>query len=153
MVEWDGSGDTVNTTQASKLDSLLNYGVPKKNQSVRSVHKFVIYMDDPHIMMIRESEPDPPEGILEHHFIGANEVESVNDKVIDEAKAYPAVFVDRKRLLAILNAMDSDIVRIALNEDSPICVSGYCAKWERYIEGVIAPRWYDPSVKADYYEK
>ena len=143
----------MNTTQASKLDSLLNYGVPKKDQTVRSVHPFVIYMDSERVMMIRESEPDPAEGILEHHFIGPDEVESVRDNVVDKVKAYPATYVDRKRLLAILNAMDSDIVRIALEDESPICVSGCCAREERYIDGVIAPRCYDPSTKVNYYER
>lgn len=95
----------MNTTQCNKIDALLNFDIPKKDQQPRA------------------------------HLL--NE--------------YPFTFIDRKRLLAALNAMDSDVIKIRMVGESPLLITGVMDH-DVMVESVIAPRIYPDEAGVEYYE-
>lgn len=135
----------MNTTQCNKLDKLLNFGVPKKDQKPRAYLGNVEYVNKDHILMVRTSNEVEDAPI--YAFDDYEEVESLNNKVFDMVKDYPMCAYQRKELIAILEGMDSDVVTIRMECDAPILIEGRQGKDEIKVEGILAPRIYDGKVR------
>ncbi len=137
----------MNTTQCNKLDKLLNFGVPKKDQKPRAYLGNVEYINDARTLMVRTS--DGVEGAPIHVFAGYEEIDDLNTKVFDMAKGYNMSAYSRKELIAILEGMDSDVVTIKMDCDAPILIEGRQGDGEVKVEAILAPRIYDGEV--DFY--
>ena len=143
----------MNTTQCNKIDKILNYGVKGSDCQPRAHMMNVSYVDPTRIFMTRIYPVGTPDtvgvDIAKHQFIGKDEG-TFSENVFTWAEANNQnVFINRKILVALLNAMDSDIIRIRIGEDSPLMVTGQMDK-DVWVEGIIAPRVYDEGVS--YYE-
>ena len=112
----------MNTTQCNKLDRLLNFGIPKKDQKPRAYLGNVEYINMDRTLMVRTS--DGVEDAPIHAFMAYEETDSLNGKVFDNAKFYVMSVYSRKELIAILEGMDSDVVTIRMDYDSPILFEG-----------------------------
>lgn len=134
----------MNTTQCNKLDKLLNFGVPKKDQTPRAHLGNVEFVNKDHILMVRTSNGVEDAPI--YAFTDGEETESLNTKVFDMAKNYPMCAYQRKELIAILEGMDSDVVTIRMECDAPILIEGCQGRGELKVEGILAPRIYDGKV-------
>ena len=134
----------MNTTQAAKVDKLLNHGIPTKERTPRAVLKNVTYIDPRHIMLVRIS--DGCEGAPEHVFDGVEEREDLNTTVFNTTQTYPWSAYNRKELISILEAMDSDTVVLHMMEEAPVFIEGRQGDGELKIEAVLAPRIYDGDV-------
>lgn len=138
----------MNTTQCNKLDKLLNFGVPKKEQRPRAYLGNVEFVNEARTLMIRTS--DGVEDAPIHAFEAYEEVESLNTKVFDMAKGYPMSAYTRKELIAILEGMDSDVVTIKMTDDAPILIEGRQGEGEIKVEAILAPMIYD-DWEVDFY--
>lgn len=137
-------GDLMNTSQTAKLDKLLNYGIKKNDQEPKAHLKNVEYIEPGHMLMVRTSN-----GVEEapiYAFDGIDEVEELNTKCFDMTRDYPIAAFNRKALIAILEAMDSDIVTVRMNADCPILIEGRMGKEEIKVEAICAPRIYDDCI-------
>ena len=145
----------MNTTQCNKIDALLNFDIPKKDQQPRAHLLNVTYVDSTHIMMSRiyplTTKDNAGIEILKHYFTAKEECDTIREGVFDTVNEYPFTFIDRKRLLAALNAMDSDIVKIRMAEESPLLITGVMDH-DVMVESVIAPRIYQDEAGVEYYE-
>ena len=142
----------MNTSQCSKVDALLNYGVPKKLQQPRAYLQNVCYIDPMHIMLAVVQPLDMNEHDhfpVKRTFSGDAESCHLQMGVLEHAEDYDSVIVDRKILLTILQAMDSDRVKLNCRGDCPLLITGEMNR-EMKVQGVIAPRLYEEEV--DYYE-
>ncbi len=134
----------MNTTQCNKLDKLLNFGVPKKDQKPRAYLGNVEFVNHDHILMVRTS--DGVEDAPIYSFTGYEETDALNTKVFDMVKDYPKSAYQRKELIAMLEGMDSDVVSIKMDWDSPILIEGRQGEGEVKVEAILAPRIYDGEV-------
>ena len=134
----------MNTTQCNKLDKLLNFGVPKKDQKPRAYLGNVEFVNQDHILMVRTS--DGIEDAPIHAFTGCEETDALNTKVFDMVKDYPKSAYQRKELIAMLEGMDSDVVSIKMDWDAPILIEGRQGEGEVKVEAILAPRIYDGKV-------
>lgn len=145
----------MNTTQCNKVDALLNFGIPKKDQQPRAHLLNVTYIDPAHIMMSRiypiTTKDDAGIEISKHCFSSKEEQEDLRDGVFDTVQEYPFTFIDRKRLLAALNAMDSDVIKIRMAGETPLLITGVMDH-DVMVESVIAPRIYQDEAGVEYYE-
>ena len=145
----------MNTTQCNKIDALLNFDIPKKDQQPRAHLLNVTYVDPAHIMMSRiyplTTKDNAGIEISKHYFTAKEECETIREGVFDTVNEYPFTFIDRKRLLAALNAMDSDIVKIRMAGESPLLITGVMDH-DVMVESVIAPRVYQDEAGVEYYE-
>ena len=146
----------MNTTQCNKIDALLNFDIPKKDQQPRAHLLKVTYVDPGHIMMSRiyplTTKDNAGIEISKHYFTAKEECETIRECVFDTANEYPFIFIDRKRLLAALNAMDSDIVKIRMAGKTPLLITGVMDH-DVMVESVIAPIVYQDEAGVDYYYK
>ena len=138
----------MNTTQCNKLDRLLNFGVPKKDQKPRAYLGNVEFINMDRTLMVRTS--DGVEDAPIHAFMDREETDTLNTKVFDNAKFYVMSAYSRKELIAILEGMDSDVVTIRMDYDSPILIEGRQGEGEVKVEAILAPRIYDDE-KVDFY--
>lgn len=134
----------MNTTQCNRLDKLLNFGVPKKDQKPRAYLGNIEYINMDRTLMVRTS--DGVEDAPIHAFIAHEETDTLNTKVFDMAKGYNMSAYSRKELIAILEGMDSDVVTIRMDYDSPILFEGRQGCGELKVEAILAPRIYDGEV-------
>ena len=145
----------MNTTQCNKIDALLNFDIPKKDQQPRAHLLNVTYVDPAHIMMSRiyplTTKDNAGIEISKHYFTAKEECETIRESVFDTVNEYPFTFIDRKRLLAALNAMDSDIIKIRMAGESPLLITGVMDH-DVMVESVIAPRIYQDEAGVEYYE-
>lgn len=145
----------MNITQCNKIDALLNFDIPKKDQQPRAHLLNVTYVDPAHIMMSRiyplTTKDNAGIEISKHYFTAKEECETIKECVFDTVNEYPFTFIDRKRLLAALNAMDSDIVKIRMAGESPLLITGVMDH-DVMVESVIAPRIYQDEAGVEYYE-
>ena len=128
----------MNTTQAAKVDKLLNHGIPKKDHEMRAHLGNVVYIEPRHVMMARTSLTDSPE-LEYHHFEGTEEREVKADPLRFVREHNKRTVISRKFLSNILQAMDSDYVVIYADEDCPVGIVGMMNR-EMLIEGIVAPR-------------
>ena len=128
----------MNTTQAAKVDKLLNHGIPKKDHGMRAHLGNVVYIEPRHVMMARTSLTDSPE-LEYHHFLGTEERKVKADPLRFVREHNKRTVVERKYLIEILQAMDSDCVIVYADEECPIGIVGMMNR-EMLIEGVVAPR-------------
>ena len=138
----------MNTSQCNKLDRLLNFGVPKKDQKPRAYLGNVLFINMDRTLMVRTS--DGVEDAPTHAFMAHEETDTLNTKVFDNAKFYVMSAYSRKELIAILEGMDSDVVTIRMDYDSPILIEGRQGEGEVKVEAILAPRIYDDE-KVDFY--
>ena len=145
----------MNTTQCNKIDALLNFDIPKKDQQPRAHLLNVTYVDPAHIMMSRiyplTTKDNAGIEISKHYFTAKEECETIRECVFDTVNEYPFTFIDRKRLLAALNAMDSDIIKIRMAGESPLLITGVMDH-DVMVESIIAPRIYQDEAGVEYYE-
>ena len=145
----------MNTTQCNKVDALLNFDIPKKDQQPRAHLLNVTYVDPAHIMMSRiyplTTKDNAGIEISKHYFTAKEECETIREGVFDTVNEYPFTFIDRKRLLAALNAMDSDIIKIRMAGETPLLITGVMDH-DVMVESVIAPRIYQDEAGVEYYE-
>lgn len=145
----------MNTTQCNKIDALLNFDIPKKDQQPRAHLLNVTYVDPAHIMMSRiypiTTKDNAGIEISKHYFTAKEECETIRESVFDTVNEYPFTFIDRKRLLAALNAMDSDVIKIRMAGESPLLITGVMDH-DVMVESVIAPRIYQDEAGVEYYE-
>ena len=145
----------MNTTQCNKIDALLNFDIPKKDQQPRGHLLNVTYVDPAHIMMSRiyplTTKDNAGIEISKHYFTAKEECETIRESVFDTVNEYPFTFIDRKRLLAALNAMDSDVIKIRMAGESPLLITGVMDH-DVMVESVIAPRIYQDEAGVEYYE-
>lgn len=145
----------MNTTQCNKIDALLNFDIPKKDQQPRAHLLNVTYVDPAHIMMSRiyplTTKDNAGIEISKHYFTAKEECETIREGVFDTVNEYPFTFIDRKRLLAALNAMDSDIVKIRMAGETPLLITGVMDH-DVMVESIIAPRIYQDEAGVEYYE-
>ena len=145
----------MNTTQCNKIDALLNFDIPKKDQQPRAHLLNVTYVDPAHIMMSRiyplTTKDNAGIEISKHYFTAKEECETIREGVFDTVNEYPFTFIDRKRLLAALNAMDSDIVKIRMAGETPLLITGVMDH-DVMVESVIAPRVYQDEAGVEYYD-
>ena len=135
----------MNTTQCNRLDRLLNFGVPKKDQKPRASLGNVEYINMDRTLRVRTS--DGVEDAPIHAFMADEETDTLNGKVFDNAKFYVMSAYSRKELIAILEGMDSDVVTIRMDYDSPILFEGLQGEGELKVEAILAPRIYDGEVE------
>lgn len=131
----------MNTTQCNKLDKLLNFGIPKKDQKPRAYLGNVEFINMDRTLMVRTS--DGVEDATIHAFMAHEEADQLNTKVFDNAKFYVMSAYSRKELITILEGMDSDVVTIKMDYDSPILIEGRQGEGEVKVEAILAPRIYD----------
>lgn len=130
----------MNTTQAAKVDKLLNHGIPKKDQEMRAHLGNVVYIEPRHVMMARTTDKsNPEEKLVYRSFDGPNERDVKGDPLRFVREHNKRTVVERKYLIEILQAMDSDCVIIYADEECPIGIVGMMNR-EMLIEGVVAPR-------------
>ena len=134
----------MNTSQLNRVNNLLNVGIPKKNQEMRAHLENVVYIEPRHIMMARTTDvSDPEEELVYQHFDGPEKKEFSGNPLRDPLRYVrehnKRTVVNRKFLLDILQAMDSDLVIVYADEECPIGIVGMMAR-ELMIEGVVAPR-------------
>ena len=141
----------MNTTQCNKIDALLNFDIPKKDQQPRAHLLNVTYLDPAHMMMSRIYPKDNAGIETKHCFTAKEECETIRERPFDTVNEYPFTFIDRKRLLAALNAMDSDIIKIRMAEETLLLITGVMDH-DVMVESVIAPRVYQDEAGVDYYE-
>ena len=145
----------MNTTQCNKIDALLNFDIPKKDQQPRAHLLNVTYIDPARIMMSRiyplTTKDNAGIEISKHYFTAKEECETIKEDVFDTVNEYPFTFIDRKRLLAALNAMDSDVIKIRMAGESPLLITGVMDH-DVMVESVIAPRIYQDEAGVEYYE-
>lgn len=145
----------MNTTQCNKIDALLNFDIPKKDQRPRAHLLNVTYVDPAHIMMSRiyplTTRDNAGIEISKHYFTAKEECETIREGVFDTVNEYPFTFIDRKRLPAALNAMDSDVIKIRMAGESPLLITGVMDH-DVMVESVIAPRIYQDEAGVEYYE-
>lgn len=145
----------MNTTQCNKIDALLNFDIPKKDQQPRAHLLNVTYVDPAHIMMSRiyplTTKDNAGIEISKHYFTAKEECETIREGVFDTVNEYPFTFIDRKRLLAALNAMDSDVIKIRMAGETPLLITGVMDH-DVMVESVIAPRIYQDEAGVEYYE-
>ena len=145
----------MNTTQCNKIDALLNFDIPKKDQRPRAHLLNVTYVDPAHIMMSRiyplTTRDNAGIEISKHYFTAKEECETIREGVFNTVNEYPFTFIDRKRLLAALNAMDSDVIKIRMAGESPLLITGVMDH-DVMVESVIAPRIYQDEAGVEYYE-
>ena len=145
----------MNTTQCNKIDALLNFDIPKKDQQPRAHLLNVTYIDPAHIMMSRiyplTTKDNAGIEISKHYFTAKEECETLRECVFDAVNEYPFTFIDRKRLLSALNAMDSDVVKIRMAGESPLLITGVMDH-DVMVESVIAPKIYQDEAGVEYYE-
>ena len=135
----------MNTTQCNRLDRLLNFGVPKKDQKPRAYLGNVEYINMDRTLMVRTS--DGVEDAPIHVFADYEEIDDLNTKVFDMANGYNMSAYSRKELIAILEGMDSDVVTIKMDCDAPILIEGRQGNGEVKVEAILAPRIYDGEVE------
>lgn len=133
----------MNTSQCNKIDKILNYGLKTSDHQPRANLMNASYVDPTHIFMARIYPIGTPDTvgveIAKHQFTGKEE-STFSEGPFTWAEANNQnVFINRKILVALLNAMDSDIVRIRIGEDSPLMVTGQMDN-DVWVEGIIAPR-------------
>ena len=144
----------MNTTQCNKIDALLNFDIPKKDQQPRAHLLNVTCVDTAQIMMSRIYPLTTKDntGIATKHCFTANkECETIRECMFDTMNEYPFIFIDRKRLLATLNAMDSRIVKIRMAGETPLLITGVMDH-DVMVESVIAPILCKDEAGVDYYE-
>lgn len=146
----------MNTTQCNKIDALLNFDIPKKDQQPRAHLLNVTYVDPAHIMMSRiyplTTKDNTGIAISKHCFTAKEECETIRECVFDTANEYPFIFIDRKRLLAALNAMDSHFVKIRMaGGETPLFITGVMDH-DMTVESAIAPMLCKDEAGVDYYE-
>ena len=128
--------------QFNKLNGALNINVPKKDRDMRAHFKNVTYVDPTRVVMVRTTDMTDPSGPAKA-YSGTNEEESINDKPLTWIKNNAKTSViDRKTLVEILQAMDSDQVALLITDESPVGIIGYNGH-DIKVEAVIAPRIYD----------
>lgn len=135
----------MNVTQCNKLDKLLNFGVPKKDQKPRAYLGNVEFINKERTLMVRTS--DGVEDAPIYAFTDYEEVEDLNTKVFDMANGYNMSSYSRKELIAILEGMDSDVVTIKMDCDAPVLIEGRQGEGELKVEAILAPRIYDGKVE------
>ena len=135
----------MNTTQCNKLDRLLNFGVPKKDQKPRAYLGNVEFINMDRTLMVRTS--DGVEDAPIHAFMAYEETDVLNTKVFDMTNGYNMSAYSRKELIAILEGMDSDVVTIKMDCDAPILIEGRQGDGEVKVEAILAPRIYDGEVE------
>lgn len=138
-------GDLMNTSQTAKLDKLLNYGIKRNEQEPKAHLRNVEYIEPLHMLMVRTSELT--EGNPIYAFEGVDEVGELNTKCFDMTRDYPIAAFNRKALIAMLEGMDSDVVTVRMNEDSPILIEGRMGRGEIKVETICAPRIYDDCIR------
>ena len=135
----------MNTTQCNKLDRLLNFGVPKKDQKPRAYLGNVEFVNKDRTLMVRTS--DGVEDAPIHAFMDYEEIDELNTKVFDMANGYNMSAYSRKELIAMLEGMDSDVVTIKMDCDTHILIEGRQGVGEVKVEAILAPRIYDGKVE------
>lgn len=145
----------MNTTQCNKIDALLNFDIPKKDQQPRAHLLNVTCVDTFNIMMSRiyplTTKDNTGIAISKHCFTAKKECETIKECVFDTMNEYPFIFIDRKRLLAALNAMDSHIVKIRMAGETPLLITGVMDH-DVMVESVIAPILCKDEAGVNYYE-
>lgn len=143
----------MNTTQANKLDALLNLNIKKYNQFPKATLGNVLYVDPNHILMVRVKVNDSEEDAPLHEFKGMDKAVKLNDSVFSYCEKYGSVAsFDRKVLIKILDSMDSDAVTIALDRDAPILITGRTGRDEVSVESALAPLIWDSEERLYYKE-
>ncbi len=140
----------MNTTQANKLDNLLNFNIKKSEQIPKATLRKVLYVDPNHILMVRAYVDDPEDLLPWTEFSGyyKEEVGTVNKSIFDYCLKYETIAsFDRKALIKILDSMDSDSVSIRLDTDSPILIIGKTGRGEVTVESALAPLIFDDQRK------
>lgn len=128
--------------QFNKLNGALNINVPKKDRDMRAHFKNVIYIDPTRIVMVRTTDMTDPDGPA-RAYSGAEEVDSLSDKPLEWIKDNGhSTVIDRKLLMEVLQAMDSDYVAFITGDETPVGIIGYNGH-DIKVEAVIAPRIYD----------
>ena len=128
----------MNTAQLNRVNELLTFGIPRKEKEMRAHLGNVVYIEPRHVMMARTSLTDSPE-LEYHHFEGTEEREVKADPLRFVREHNKRTVVERKYLIEILQAMDSDCVIVYADEECPIGIVGMMNR-EMLIEGVVAPR-------------
>ena len=130
----------MNTSQLNKVNNLLTVGIPKKDREMRAHLGSVVYIEPRHVMMVRTTDKsDPEEELVYLQFDGLEKKEIKADPLRFVREHNKRTVVERKYLIEILQAMDSDCVIIYADEECPIGIVGMMNR-EMLIEGVVAPR-------------
>ena len=130
----------MNASQMNRVNELLTFGIPRKEKEMRAHLGNVVYIEPRHIMMARTTDvSDPEEELVYRSFDGPNERDVKGDPLRFVREHNKRTVVERKYLIEILQAMDSDCVIVYADEECPIGIVGMMAR-ELMIEGVVAPR-------------
>ena len=128
--------------QFNKLNGALNINVPKKDRDMRAHFKNVTYIDPTHIVMVRTTDMTDPDGPA-RAYSGSEEVDSLSEQPLKWIKDNGhSTVIDRKLLIEVLQAMDSDHVAFITGDESPVGIIGYNGH-DIKVEAVIDPRIYD----------
>ena len=130
----------MNASQMNRVNELLTFGIPRKEKEMRAHLGNVVYIEPRHIMMARTTDvSDPEEELVYRSFDGPNERDVKGDPLRFVREHNKRTVVERKYLIEILQAMDSDCVIVYADEECPIGIVGMVNR-EMLIEGVVAPR-------------
>lgn len=128
--------------QFNKLNGALNINVPKKDRDMRAHYKNVTYIDPTHIVMVKTTDMADPDG-PSRAYDGEEEVEDLSEQPLKWIKDNGhSTVIDRKLLIEVLQAMDSDHVAFITGDEHPVGIIGYNGH-DIKVEAVIAPRIYD----------
>lgn len=120
----------------TKLNNLLNMGIPKSNHKDKVHHDIIEYVTPGHIsgvVVITGGGND------HKRFDGEHEVDTlvIRSVVVKAHDNYKRSMFDRKTLVEILSNMDSEFVTLYMDEETPIVIEGKTE--ESIVKGVIAP--------------
>ena len=118
----------------TKLNSLLNMGVPKSLHQDRSHHDIVEYVTPDHVACVVAFIDTGDD-----HVRLCGETDECNDlrQVFKTQQYQVKAKFSRKYLMDILSNLDSDTVTLRMGEDSLIIIKGKTE--DVVIEGAIAP--------------
>ena len=119
----------------TRLNNLLNIGIPKSKRDDRSHFDTVEYVDPAHIVCVTAFCGCAGN---DKQFCGKDELPVHIAGVTKACSEKPKSRYDRKMLLELLNNIDSDNVNIYMDEDHPIMIEGFIEE-KILIQGCIAP--------------
>ena len=119
----------------TKLNNLLNIGIPKAKRDDRSHFDKVEYVTPDHVACVTAFCGCAGN---DRQFSGENEEQVKISNVTEACLSKPKGRYNRKILVDMLSNMDCEYVNIYMDEDHPICVEGFIEE-KILIQGCIAP--------------
>ena len=119
----------------TRLNNLLNIGIPKSKRDDRSHFDKVEYVDPAHVICVTAYCGCAGN---DKQFCGKDESIIHIGGVAKSCSEKPKSRFDRKMLLELLSNIDSDNVTIYMDEDFPIMIEGFVEE-KILIQGCVAP--------------